>query len=330
LQEKAMNRRRLLQGIAALPLAGAVTGCKHHDENPPTPRTAGTLRVILHGPFGVVLDRDNDFSVQAFVPNDPEHLHEVRFRSPSNVIGNEKTPGKYSSFHFEVDGKGLQLNRGIPRIDAGFHDFNFRHLREFEFRPKDYFVSIKLPKPDYITFFPPAAPIVFGGRATLMPLNHVLEYRMQAPELVKAKSPEVGEQSPLTCVELRKEYQELKPDPNTPPEYSQRSNIDEELKNCDPSDLCLLLGVGLNPASTLDERENHGIEFFNHVLLPALAPRVKKMLAKIGTCGQAEDNSLASPMLMPAVYRYPISRPRLLTVSSLMDCQVGGGMGLRP
>ena len=116
----------------------------------------------------------------------------------------------------------------------------------------------------------------------------------------------------------------------TPAEYSQRPNIDEELKNCDPSDLCLFLGVGLNPDSSLDARENHGIDFFNHVLLPALAPRVKKMLAKIGNCGQADDNSLSSPMLMPAVYRYPMSRPRLLTVSSLMDCQVGGGMGLRP
>lgn len=325
-----MNRRNLLAAVVSLPVAGALNACRRK----PQPPARATLKVILNGPFGVVLQSANDYRITAYVPSDPAHEHELRFRGPTEVAGSETKTGKSATYYFELRGEGLDIDRGSPRIDQGFYDFNFPHIGNWEL-PKDPFVVVDLPRPDYITFTPPAQPILFGGRPTLQPLDHILEYRMSEPGKVRVKSGDKEEpQPPPTCSELLKQYEEYGSRGGTVnSDNAQLKNIEEMLRSCGPSDRCLLFGVGFDPYQPGLTPEEHGINFFNKVLLPSFlsnVPDLAKPLQKIGTCGQAAGDGLSSPVLMPAVLTYPTFRPRLLQVSSVLDCKIGGVMGTRP
>lgn len=317
-----MNRRSLLKGVVALPIASSIAACRREPES-----SKGTLRVILNGPFGVVIDRDNDYRITAYVPTDPNHEHELRFRGPGELAGNESKDGKSPSYHYQLLSDGLVVHRGSPRVDAGFYDFDFPHIGDWKL-PPEYFVAIDLPTPDVITFIPPAQPVVFGGSPTLQPLNFLIEYRMSDPDDVQIKFGDKPPQHPLRCSELLKQYRDT-PNPRGNQKRSQHKNIEEMLESCSPSDRCLLFGVGFNPEKgEPGDPQDHGINFFNNVLLPSLFPALKQRLQKIGTCGQSEATS--SPMLMPAVFRYPVASPRLLQVTSIADCDAGGALGHRP
>lgn len=314
-----MNRRSLLKGVVALPIASSIAACRREG------KPSATLRVILNGPFGVVIDRDNDYRITAYVPTDPNHEHELRFRGPAELAGSESKDGKPPNYHYELLPEGLDVHRGNPRVDAGLYDFNFPHIGNWKL-PSEYLVAIDLPTPDAITFIPPAEPVVFGGSPTLQPLNFLIEYRMRDPDDVNVK---FGEKKvrPMPCSELLKQYRET-PNRTGNQKRSQHKNIEEMLESCSPPDLCLLFGVGFNPDKSQTDPEGHGIDFFNNVLLPSLFPTLKQRLQKIGACGQSEVNS--SPMLMPAVFRYPDASPRLLQVTSIADCDAGGALGHRP
>src|SRR5215469_2746023 len=266
-----MNRRNLLGAMCTLPVAGVLSACKGEREH----RPSGTLKVILNGPFGVVLDSAKDYRITAYVPTDPQHEHELLFRGPSEFAGKEAKTGKSPTYYFELLHDGLDIDKGRPRIDQGFYDFNFPHIGNWEL-PKDPapFVVVDLPRPDYITFTPPALPLLFGGRSTLQPLDHILEYRMTEPEKVRVQSGD-KKQPPVPCSELLKQYEEQLAKTKyhlSNPEYSQRKNMEEFLRNCSPSDLCLLFGVGFDADYPIADPLEHGIEFFNNVLLPTLAP----------------------------------------------------------
>jgi len=90
-----MNRRNLLKGAVAIPVATALNACSREREPSGPPKGAqGTLKVILNGPFGVVLFSNKDFRITAYVPSDPEGEHELRFRGPAEVAGRETKKGK--------------------------------------------------------------------------------------------------------------------------------------------------------------------------------------------------------------------------------------------
>lgn len=315
-----MNRRSLLKGVVALPIASSIAACRREG------KPSATLRVILNGPFGVVIDRDNDYRITAYVPTDPNYEHELRFRGPAELAGSESKGGKPPNYHYELLPEGLDVHRGNPRVDAGFYDFNFPHIGNWKL-PPEYLVAIDLPTPDVITFIPPAEPVVFGGGPTLQPLNFLIEYRMRDPDDVNVK---FGEKKvrPLPCSELLKQYRQT-PNPGGNQKRSQRKNIEEVLESCSPPDLCLLFGVGFSPDKSQTDSEGHGIDFFNNVLLPSLFPALKQRLQKIGACGPGSA-AMSEPALMPAVFRYPVSRPHLLQVSSIVDCDSGGALGHRP
>src|SRR6476661_5058984 len=65
-----MKRRHLLQAMLTVPVASAIGGCRHeHRDHPrPLPARGGTLRVMLQGPFALVLDTTNKNKITAYVP----------------------------------------------------------------------------------------------------------------------------------------------------------------------------------------------------------------------------------------------------------------------
>lgn len=323
-----MNRRKLLGGMLSLPVMSVLSSCKRGEENKPSSKGA-TLHVILHGPFGVVLKQDDKFRITAYVPTDPKHEHELNFLKLYPPIGKEGE--KSERYHFELSDEGLEIGRGSPRIDQGFYDFNFPNIGDWKL-PSDVFVAVDVPRPDYITFTPPAEPIFFGGKLTLQPLDHILEYRMSNPEKVRIKNGDKYER-PVPCSELLDQCKSVRGDAGSSglgTERSQLGMFEKMLSSCSASDLCVFIGVGLNSGHSLLEETDHGIDFFNNVLLPTLVPpKLRKPLQKVGTCEPARDTRTYG-MLMPATFQYQFPRPRLLEVTSTVDCQAGGAMGTRP
>lgn len=327
-----MNRRNLLKTALSIPVAGALNACKS-EPPPPTPRTPeGTLRVILNGPFGVVLESADDYHrIVAYVPSDPQHQHELRFQGPAEVAGRESQNGKSPTYSFRLLPDGLDIGHGRPRIDQGFFDFNLPHIGEWKL-PPDAFVAIELPRPDYITFTPPAQPESFSGKPTLQPLDHILEYQMSDPNKVRIKSGE-KEYRPTPCSELLKQYQDYwskNAGYAGNPEDSQRKAMEDTLRNCPSSDLCVLFGVGLDATKFTGSLDAHGRDFFNNVLLPSFAPGLKKPLQMLSTCAPSRGDMFSSPELVPAVLSYRDYSPQLLPVSSVLDCKAGGIMGTSP
>ncbi len=76
-----MNRRDALKALLAAPLAGALGGCaKHIHRHPLRP---AVLRVVLQGPFAVIVHKNEGNRITAYVPVDPDNLHKFRFQKLS-------------------------------------------------------------------------------------------------------------------------------------------------------------------------------------------------------------------------------------------------------
>lgn len=326
-----MNRRRLLQSMIALPAMGVLNSCRGTE-----PAAKGTFKVFLHGPFGLVVQTNNRNRITAFVPLDPQKRHEFRVRTPMNLVADE-TQGK--RFSFELGDKGLEVSGRSPYIDRGFNDFILRHIGEWEPTPDKYFVMIDLPAPDVITFMSPAEGVLFkDGRTGMMPLDHVLEYRMRSTNEVRFQSKELGEQSALSCNELVQEFQKHWEAPrhkrNAP---SQRPSIEEELSRCSNDDVsAFFFGVGLQDNYVDAEAEAHAVIFFNQALLPSFHNaagkerlELQKILGYGPPCQSPSAESVDSPQLIPAAYGNS-ARGLYRTVSSIDDCKAGGLIGIRP
>jgi hypothetical protein len=323
-----MNRRNLLRSLATIPAVSTLAACQKQPQ--PSRESAGTLKVILNGPFGVVINRENDFHVTAYVPSDPLHKHELRFRGPMEVAARESKSGKSPSLFFKLFVDGLEIGRDRPRIDQGFYDFNIPHIGKFKL-PPDPFVVVDLPRPDFITFTPPAMPVLFGGRPTLQPLDHILEYRIANAKAVRLKAGD-KDVHPMPCAELLRQYEEYwaKTRYKVPDADSQRYNMEAMLKESSPYDLCVLFGVGFDPDQPGSSPKQDGINFFNDVLLPSFDPGLRRRLQAISSCAPVTE-SMANPAeLIPATLTYPERKPHLLQVSSALDCQDGGILGFEP
>lgn len=327
-----MNRRNLVKTMLALPVAGAVSACRREPEH----RVSGALKFILQGPFGVVLHPQNAFRIKAVIPFDSEGLHEFRFGNPARVQSKQGSGSTRTSYHFVLGEEGLEITGKKPRIDAGFYDFFFPHLGDP--KKQDYFVTLDLPAPDAITYTPPAQPVLFGSRVAMSALNHIFEYTVRDPSKVRLHSEQLGEQAPLPCSDLYKDYQEGWSNLKQPthPEESQYNNIEENLKAAQGDCSAFFIGVGLDPNTPPLAALAHAFAFFNQDLVrsfPDAPPRLREnKLQPIGECnppaGRSAEN--APPMLMPAVWRGDSARPHLLQVSSYMDCQGTGVMGTHP
>src|SRR5262245_8770303 len=103
-----MNRRRLIKTMLAAPVVAALGGCTSEKENvnaSPTPAVpssrGGTLKVILHGPFVVVIDAEGH-RVKAFLPYDDDGLHQLRVATSKGVVVKDESDARRSNgFQFK-------------------------------------------------------------------------------------------------------------------------------------------------------------------------------------------------------------------------------------
>jgi hypothetical protein len=327
-----MNRRKVLQGLAALSFMTTFDGCHPDDDKDDKSKHDGgktggssairTLRIILQGPFAVVMQKDRNYRVKAYVPYD--NMHEFRFPSP--LIVQDKN--KYKFFQFKLEEESLELSGRAPYVDHGFDGFN-PEICEWR-PPSDTFVSLDLPAPNVISYFPPTIPVLFeSGQFTTLPRNHVLEYRVKEGCKVHLQSKQVGDCTPLTCDDLYQQLMRERKDDQAPettgPQYP---SMAQELTRCSESDVCtFFLGVGLRPRpreQNLQTDRDHALTFFNEKLLPSLygknIPKGQK-IAKLDAspCSQSSGATM-SPVLMPAVQRLPFPEARLVPAASTENC----------
>lgn len=336
-----MNRRKVLQGLATIPFMAAFAGCHRNSDRDdtvkPDPGKSGdsygaskirTLQVILQGPFAVVVQKDRNYRIQAYVPYDDGGKHEFRFPGPLAV------QNKHKFYQFRLEEDSLELSGRPPYIDRGFDGFNVQ-LPEWH-SPSDSFVSLDLPAPDVIGYMPPALPVLFEpsaafpqGQFTTLPLNHILEYRVKEGCKVHLRSRQLGDCIPLTCDDLYQQQTQLRKKLQIPETHdSQRPSTAPELIRCSQSDVCtFFLGVGLAPRMHEDivrVDRDHALEFFNKKLLPSLygpnIPAGKKIdRLNVTQCSPSIETAI-SPVLTPAVRRLRFPQPGPLNVVATENC----------
>lgn len=192
-----MNRRDLMKGIAALPVAAAAYNVSCRRDNTaggaaqtPSDREKNAARsprtklfVALRGPFAVVVQSKRKFRIQAFVPVQDGHLF---FLNSVQQTSN--------SYYLSLADDGLQPAQQL-NID-GFTDF-----KDFSAHTKtqvlqDYYMTVDLPCPsDMLTDEIDDAVFKSGSPASL-PLTHILEYDVPDITQVKLKGDGISDTSP--------------------------------------------------------------------------------------------------------------------------------------
>jgi hypothetical protein len=338
--------------MLSVPVVSAL-GClhEHRDKHfPSVPARGGTLRVMLQGPFALVLDTTNKYRITAYVPftgKDDNGSHEFRFLDPSKPHSGEGSPGKRNQYAFKLSEDYLEISGRPPSIDSGFQDVTL-NVKGWKAATEDYFVSIELPAPDYISYVPPAIPVVMqdteAPRLAMTPTNHVLEYRIRefedwqkivlSPTQPKPQ-PELKDRKPLQCQDLlsgfqghwkRMEEKSMRPD-------LQRPHMERALNRYSETPCVMyFLGVGVSPNTDNDSKKVHALNFFNNKLLggfPKTPERDGMTLEDVDVkppCSSGAVNHGA--MLTPAVYRYPMPRLRPVSASAFYfsaadDCRAG-------
>src|SRR6476469_371998 len=344
-----MKRRDLIKAMLTSQLVFGLRGWADDDDKAKgkgqrkgTPRRADetTLEVRLHGPFAVILNKQ-ERKITAYVPFDPKKQHEFQFYDPKlKPVATESNPGKFKNFQFVLRDDGLDLSHRPPYIDHGFDDFIFS-VHGWKPQPDQYFVSVELPFPEVITWVPPAVGVQFeDGKTGMMPIDHILEYRVAYPDRVVLESKQLGNKKPLQCSELLKDFEaywkESHDDPNLP--MSEQKMLEQNLKQCAESQMgTYFFGVGL-PSDHGREKdyrqveEEHAKTFFNETLLASIPPSRETRAKRIKTigdygplCSPPDKGAVQSSFLLPAAQRYPAARLR--TVASIQDCRGGGLMG---
>ena len=119
-----MNRRDLLRGLAAMPVASAFSSCTTSTESvSQRPATVTTLKVVLDGSFAVVFERQNPTRITAVIPHDPDKLHRFYFNDFFKPMDNGQDANRY--YNFQLSSKGLEENRARrPYTDQCFRDFS--------------------------------------------------------------------------------------------------------------------------------------------------------------------------------------------------------------
>jgi hypothetical protein len=343
-----MKRRDLVKAMVTSPLLFGLRGWADDDKAKGKGQRTdklhredeATLEVRLHGPFAVILNKQ-ERKITAYVPFDPDKQHEFQFYDPKlNAVATESHPGKFKNFQFVLRDDGLDLSHRPPYIDHGFDDFIF-NVHGWKPQPDQYFVSVDLPFPEVITYVPPPVGVQFeDGKTGLMPMDHILEYRVAYPDRVVLQSKQLGNKKPLQCSELLKDFEaywkESHDDPNLP--MSEQKMLEQNLKQCAESKMgTYFFGVGL-PADHRSEKDfsttekEHAKKFFNETLLRSI-PQTKETDAKrirmIGDygpiCSPPDRGAVHSSFLLPASQSYPAAR--LQTVAAIQDCRGGGLIG---
>ncbi|MFL6313289.1 MAG: hypothetical protein ACJ71W_14405 [Terriglobales bacterium] len=192
-----MNRRDLMKGIAALPVAAAAYNVSCRRENTdggaartPSDREKNAARsprtklfVALRGPFAVVVQSKRKYRIQAFVPVQDGHYF---FLNSAQQAG--------SSYSLSLPDDGLNFASQID-ID-GFTDFKDFSVHTKKWELGDYYISVDLPCPsDMLTDEIDDATFQSGATGGL-PLAHILEYDVSDVTQIKLKGDGISDQSP--------------------------------------------------------------------------------------------------------------------------------------
>jgi hypothetical protein len=313
-----MNQRHLLSATLVLSVLCGLSACRHEaGEHRPHPPEPATLKVILNGPFAIVLDKNKPSRITAFTPRDPQGMHRVY------VNDLEKDRDREKDYHFKLLSDGLNTTGRRPYIDQYFRDFN---VETDEWKRENYAVTIDLPVPDVISFTLPAPTLFFeNGKKAFMPLNHILEYRVDDAEKIRLFSAELKDLHPLSCAELLEQFEHVCAKQLLSDYQKSCREMKGLLSSCTHSNTkTFFFGVGL-PAESLmtNEEKAHAVHFFNDVLLRSFPHLRNLRLAPLDNPGQTGNGSPGG-MLIPAVVKYPMPNLRLLPVSAVIDCKVGG------
>jgi hypothetical protein len=323
-----MNRRDLLHWLLALPLVPVLPGPKpqaeDRDHHPrPVP---GRLRVVVDGAFAIVVQADSRSRVRVFTPREPAGRHELYFLDQPKQrrsTGALEPRSKDRSYHFELLPSGIKSS-SKPEIDAGLADFN---VSTDQWCQEDYFVTIDLPCPRRITFMPPERQVTFknGGRKGCVPYNHILDYEVTDLGKVKMAWQDVKEFHPVPGIDLMERYKAGCKELGESERYRPPCADEKVYKSMfgEPNEAFFFFGVGL-PGG--DRDEEHPIRFFNESLLASF-PRLKEKLAIASIdlhsqCKTQAGNSRGELHAAALTQRAP--QPRVLEVSSIVDCKVSG------
>ncbi|MBZ5493845.1 MAG: hypothetical protein LAO76_23240 [Acidobacteriia bacterium] len=302
-----MNRRDILKGLAALPIAG-VAGCKPEEKpetKPPAPSEMKirTVQILLEGAFAVVLQKGHPNRVVAFIPRaesgQDDLAHDFFFNNPEKP--RPPATKDAAGYQFELSTNGLR-NYADTYINPGFQDF-LASTEKWKLPPR--VATIILPFPNSINFGGRPLDVTFNSKKTgMMPTNHILEYYVDEPEKVK-----------MSCTELG-EHCEASP-------------------HCPPGVLRFFFGAAPRVRNSDEKRRAHAIKFFNFILSSSFPDLVERYsLARIGhaedesqTPARTQPTSLLENFdraVIPAVIEGTPPRRRVLRVSETVDCQTGG------
>lgn len=339
-----MHRREVLKSMLALPALGLMGGCRQWFDRGHNPVPAGTkLCVILQGAFAVVLRKNKNYRVTAFVPKtDPKDpiKHEFRLQSPHVPALAPCEAG----YHYELSERGLETTDQEPLIDRGFDNVLFS-VNKWAPDPDNYFVMLDFPTPFAISYLPPLIPAAFDSghdsatRLGSVPLNQVLEYRMRDVDIqLKAKHANAcgaaQDLKPWTSAELLEQYKayhgEMQ-DQADEPAYSERSAVPRFLAQYS---YFYFFGAGVQPMGAgsaspyrWKDLRDHGVSFFNDRLLPAIykgqpippGSKVRKLGKGAVQCDQEQVESF-SPVVRPAMWQYSMPQAHRLDVASTENC----------
>lgn len=328
-----MNRRDLLRGLASLPVASVLGSCSTKP-NPAVPEPQSlpsaaaaqpitTLKVILDGSFAVVFDRRTPTRITAVIPHDPEKMHEFYLNSLYKQFDNGQDPSH--TYNFQLSSKGLEENHARhPYTDQCFRDFT---RTTDVWKKEKYFVTLDLPAPDVISFVPPTVPVTFklNHRSAMMPLNHVLRYRVQEAAAIEMTREGGTPFKPLRDSEFAQEFSRWCKDPK----YGGRSGHCPQMQQYssdwfEENAITFYFAVGTStygqtsPANAKYHAEN----FFNNVLLRSFPQVQRELELEVGTATRTFD--YREGQIMPAVWQPQVLQPRFVPVASIVDCTAGG------
>jgi hypothetical protein len=287
-----MNRRDLLKGIATLPIASTLSCAREHQKSSAQPNKSKihSLQILFEGPFALVLQQGKANRLTAFVPRADEQVlaHDFYFNDPGAAKPMLKESSGYS---FQLSGAGLQQDPD-PYVNPGLSDF-FAETQKWHLA--DRVVTLELPFPNSINFSGKPLHVRFaeGGREGRMATNFVLEYYVENAEQVELMCPQLQGKCPAS-------------------------------PNCPPGVLRYFFGVAPHQKS---DPQQHALKFFNEVLLRKFFPELEKRYSlsyiepSLQHRNQGAPAGTARPT--PAVL-HSSSRPRLLTVGAVLDCDLGG------
>ena len=301
-----MNRREILKGLMALPIAG-VLGCDHPTSTPPPepPKNTNvkihTLQVLFEGAFAIVLEKNNPNKITAFVPrplpnaeNSRELGHEFFFNDPAQA--RRALEKDRAGYHFQLADDGLR-NNPEPYVNPGFADMT---AETDNWRLPDRLVTVELPFPDSMNFSGRPLHVTFeSGRTGVMPTNHILEYYVEDSDKVK-----------MVC--------------------SQMDGKCASSPNCPPGVLRFFFGVA---PQNKEGGPKHAVDFFNFILrssfpdlekrfrLKSIEPSLQLRMEQEEKRGALSTRS--EPKLIPAVANSQ-TQAHLRNASAILDCQLIG------